>query len=140
MTNRSELGKLGEDLACIYLIKNGYSIIERNFRMQFGELDVISRSPDGTLVFVEVKAMTDVGRQTPFIPADRITPEDQLTRSKIKKLKKTASLYSGHRQYLVRDSVGWRIDAITILIPPYSSPHNLTKLLKTCVVNYYENI
>ena len=46
MTQKTELGKLGEDLACRYLVDKGYRIIERNYRKPWGELDVIAKSPD----------------------------------------------------------------------------------------------
>jgi Holliday junction resolvase-like predicted endonuclease len=57
MTQKSEIGKLGEDLACEHLIKRGYKIIERNFRKPWGELDIIVKQNNGTLVFVEVKTI-----------------------------------------------------------------------------------
>jgi len=50
MTYKSELGQLGENLACEYLVKKGYKIIGRNFRQKWGELDIISKVPDKTLV------------------------------------------------------------------------------------------
>lgn len=49
-----EKGKLGEDAACRYLKKNGYKIIERNYRYSFGEIDIIARKGE-TYVFIEVK-------------------------------------------------------------------------------------
>ena len=57
MTQKSEIGKLGENLACEYLKNKGYWVIERNFRRPWGELDIVARQKDGTLVFVEVKAL-----------------------------------------------------------------------------------
>jgi putative endonuclease len=54
-TESYELGKLGEDAAERYLLQSGYEILERNFRSQQGEVDIIAR--DGEfLVFVEVKS------------------------------------------------------------------------------------
>jgi putative endonuclease len=48
------LGSRGEDLAAAFLEKQGYAILERNYRCKGGEVDIISR--DGKiLVFVEVK-------------------------------------------------------------------------------------
>jgi putative endonuclease len=48
-------GKEGEELALKFLKKNGYRIVERNYRCRYGEIDIIAR--DGAvLVFVEVKA------------------------------------------------------------------------------------
>lgn len=52
--HRSNLGKMGEDLAVRELERRGYAILARRYRRRGGELDIIAR--DGaTLVFVEVK-------------------------------------------------------------------------------------
>jgi len=48
------LGENGEDLACDELVRRGYAIVARRFRVRGGELDIVAR--DGpVLVFVEVK-------------------------------------------------------------------------------------
>lgn len=47
-------GKFGEDTAKNYLSKNGYAILETNYRCREGEIDIIARDGD-CLVFVEVK-------------------------------------------------------------------------------------
>jgi len=52
------LGKLGEDMACIYLSDNGFTIIERNWKCYAGEADIIAVE-DGILVFVEVKTRSE---------------------------------------------------------------------------------
>lgn len=50
------LGKLGEDLAIEYYLSQGYELLHRNWRAgRFAELDLILRSPQGLLVFAEVK-------------------------------------------------------------------------------------
>jgi putative endonuclease len=51
---RKQLGNQGEDLACTYLKNQGAEIIERNWKCQAGEADVIVREGDD-IVFVEVK-------------------------------------------------------------------------------------
>ena len=49
-----ETGRVGEDAAVRYLEQQGYLILERNFRLRIGEVDIIAR--DGAyLVFIEVK-------------------------------------------------------------------------------------
>ncbi|MFI3209801.1 MAG: YraN family protein [Peptostreptococcaceae bacterium] len=53
--NNKQKGDFGELLATNYLIKNKYSIISRNYRVSFGEIDIIAKSYD-TIIFVEVKA------------------------------------------------------------------------------------
>jgi len=57
MNNRQSLGGLGEDLAAGFLKKQGYKILERNYRTPQGEIDLIALD-GGTVVFVEVKTRT----------------------------------------------------------------------------------
>jgi len=54
MTDALELGKRGEALAWNFLRKRGCSILEKNFRTRFGEIDVIAQR-EGTVIFIEVK-------------------------------------------------------------------------------------
>ena len=51
---RKHLGAQGEDAAAKHLIKQGCTILERNYRIRSGEVDIIAKEAD-TLVFVEVK-------------------------------------------------------------------------------------
>ncbi|NPA40319.1 MAG: YraN family protein [Thermodesulfobacteria bacterium] len=48
-------GNYGEKLAESYLRKKGFEIIERNYRLKFGEVDLIAKKKK-LLVFVEVKS------------------------------------------------------------------------------------
>ncbi len=52
---RQEFGKESESIAVRYLKKNGYKILEQNYRNQLGEIDIIARDKK-TLAFVEVKS------------------------------------------------------------------------------------
>jgi len=51
---RATTGRLGEAWAIDYLVRQGYEIIETNYRRPFGEVDIIARE-QGALVFIEVK-------------------------------------------------------------------------------------
>lgn len=51
---RKITGGFGEDLAERYLRARGYSVLEKNFRTPFGEIDLIAER-DGCVVFLEVK-------------------------------------------------------------------------------------
>ncbi len=53
-TEKQILGRLGEDLACDFLEKNGYRIVRRNQHLGKNELDIIAEDGD-YIVFVEVK-------------------------------------------------------------------------------------
>lgn len=52
--NTKKIGQYGEDLAAQFLRQKGYKIIERNFSVQGGEIDIIAQK-SSMLVFVEVK-------------------------------------------------------------------------------------
>lgn len=55
MSTRQAKGAAGEQLAAEYLLRQGLSLVERNFRVKGGEIDLICR--DGkTTVFVEVRS------------------------------------------------------------------------------------
>lgn len=56
---RLDCGERGEDRAARALRAQGYRIVERNFRCKAGELDLVARDRDGTLVFVEVRTRID---------------------------------------------------------------------------------
>ncbi|WP_297955735.1 YraN family protein [uncultured Ruminococcus sp.] len=52
---KSEIGKLGEESVCAYLIRRGYKIAARNYRIKGGEIDIIAENGD-YMAFVEVKS------------------------------------------------------------------------------------
>ncbi len=56
MCLKQKRGKKGEELACKYLQKNRYTVIDRNFRCRQGEVDIIAcDEQEKELVFFEVK-------------------------------------------------------------------------------------
>ena len=84
MSKSYNLGKNGEAVACKYLSKEGYIILERNFRSKFGEIDIIALE-DKKVVFIEVKTRRSLnyGR-----------PSDSVNYKKKIKLKKTIEYYN----------------------------------------------
>lgn len=55
--NKKELGDFGEKLAAKYLVRNDYEIIDQNYRIQLGEIDIVAKDKE-EYVFVEVKTRT----------------------------------------------------------------------------------
>lgn len=89
-----QTGDYGEELACQYLKKLGYKILERNYRIRGGEIDIVAKDKE-TLVFVEVKTRWS---HEYGLPAESMTPW------KIRHLLKTARFYVqkigwGDREY-----------------------------------------
>ncbi|WP_250435638.1 YraN family protein [Hanstruepera flava] len=83
MAQHNELGKKGEQLAVDYLLENGYDIVERNYRFDKAEVDIIAQLND-VLAIVEVKA-----RST----ADFGDPQDFVKPKQIKNLVKAVDEY-----------------------------------------------
>lgn len=52
--NKREVGSEFEHRAADFLRKNGYIVLEKNFRCRFGEIDLIAKA-EGYLIFIEVK-------------------------------------------------------------------------------------
>ncbi len=53
-TEKRILGDLGEDLACKFLLKKDFVIIERNYLRKWGEIDIIAKK-NAKIHFIEVK-------------------------------------------------------------------------------------
>lgn len=79
LTNNRSMGSLGEQIATEYLEGTGYSIIDRNWRGNRCELDLIALDKS-CLVFVEVKTRTSARFGTPI---EAVTPAklDNMTRA-----------------------------------------------------------
>lgn len=82
MAKHIDLGKKGEETAIKYLIEKGFKLIQQNYRSGKGEIDIVMRSADNRLIFVEVKARLDYD-----------TPEEAVHFSKGQLLMNTAIAY-----------------------------------------------
>lgn len=73
MAQHNELGKKGEQLAINFLVKKGYSILDKNWRYQKAEIDIIAQKKD-TLAVVEVKTRSsiDFGNPQDFVNPKKI--------------------------------------------------------------------
>jgi putative endonuclease len=67
---KDELGRYGEDLAALHLAEDGLTVLDRNWRCRYGELDLVARDPT-RLVFCEVKTRSSEEFGT---PAEAVTP------------------------------------------------------------------
>lgn len=102
--NNRKFGDAGEDLACRYLEKQGYEILERNKHFsKFCEIDIIAKYKD-TVVFVEVKTRKTDGFGTPL---EAITPS------------KLANIKKGVQFYISENKVKkYRVDVVGITLKP----------------------
>ncbi len=107
-------GKKGEDLACHWLRWKGYRILERRYRWNGGEVDIIALYGD-CLVFCEVRM-----RKSSY----PVRPEETVDRAKRLRLARTASHYL---QYLGSKGIqpgSCRFDVISLILSPQGTKLN----------------
>lgn len=118
---RSLVGKIGEDIACEFLVKRGHEIIRRNYRKYFGELDIVTKQ-EKTFHFVEVKTVsreiTDNSKVTDV--SDEHRAEDNVHPWKLKRLHRTINAFlcdvEVNPWMFSQETCDWVLDVIVINI------------------------
>lgn len=103
MSAHHHLGNRGESIACTHLLRNGYRILEQNWRYDRAEIDIVAENAD-FIVIIEVKT-----RSTDFFGS----PSSFVTDRKQELLMKAAEAYldeSGIDKELRFDIIGIVID------------------------------
>ncbi len=101
LTTAAEIGSYGERVAAVFVRRNGYRVLTRNYKTERGEIDLVCRHGD-VLAFVEVRSRSGelFGRPSETIDA-----------------RKEEALRSAARSYLDllnRDDITWRFDAVEV--------------------------
>jgi putative endonuclease len=99
------LGRFGEAYACAYLVRSGWTVVEKNYRFGWREVDLVVRRGD-LLAFVEVKTRAGKGYGA---------PEEAVTHLKRREIEAVA------REFLWRhrlDDIDVRFDVVAILAGP----------------------
>ena len=68
--NRAETGRRGEAAAARWYQKQGAQLLAHNYHTRMGELDLVLREPDGTIVICEVKTCSQGMLQRPAAAVD----------------------------------------------------------------------
>ena len=109
-TEKRKIGDVGEGIACKFLMKHGYEIVERNYLRKWGEIDIVSKR-SGKLIFVEVKTIVgdlSVIRET----LDNWRAEDNIHIGKLKRLSRIIQIYLLERGY----EGEWQFDVVTVTL------------------------
>ncbi len=132
-----KIGEIGENVACKFLVKQGFTIIERNYTRKYGEIDIVAQRQEKQLdkhtgevsrvtkiYFIEVKAVTrDLSEKTPSAfgssplsrgsnEFDRYRPEDNMHPWKLKRLSRTIQTYLVAKK--VPEDVEWQFDLLVV--------------------------
>ena len=112
---RISSGKSGEELAVSYLRREGYKIIERNYRTMLGEIDIIA-DHKGCICFVEVRAKNNSAFGL---------PEETILKKKQLQISKAALAYI--KKFKLEDK-SCRFDVVSI--SGIDGPDPIIKLIK----------
>ena len=107
--NRANLGHTGEAVAAKYYIRQGYLLLNHNYRTRMGELDLILYKAD-TIVFAEVKTRTSASHGSPI---------EAITGRKAATLRRLASAWL-EAHHVQPDGV--RIDVVAVRVPRRGAP------------------
>lgn len=107
-TDKQTTGRIGENVACQFLEKRGFSIVERNYRKKWGEIDIVAQKDD-VLHFVEVKATkSDV-----LTDGDGgYRPEENVRSWKMKRMSRAVRTYLAERQ--IDEDREFEVDVLAI--------------------------
>lgn len=109
-TNNKKTGNLGESIAAHILRNKGFSLLEQNYRIPSGEIDIIAQKK-GVIHFVEVKTFSrEKGDLS--VNVDEYRPEELVTREKVQKIRRVADFYLFSRE-MVPES---QIDVMAIIL------------------------
>ncbi len=111
MAEHNEIGKIGENIAKTFLMKQGFLIIEQNYRIFQGEIDIIAKK-DNILRFIEVKSVKV--RDCTKIDTLVIRPEDNLTFAKWSKILIAIEVYRNHKN--IPNETQYQIDLACVYI------------------------
>jgi len=125
-TEKRKIGDLGENIACRFLMKRGFEIIEKNYLRKWGEIDIISKKGD-KLHFIEVKSVshlpyTSVKNDGNGYECDNYHPEDNLHPWKLRRLSRVIQTYLlSYRPASAKDygevrEVDWQFDVIVVYL------------------------
>ncbi len=104
-----QVGNLGESVACEYLKRHGFSIVDRNIARKTGELDIIAKK-ENTLHFVEVKTVLVHRFPDENDSHDVYDPSLNLHEAKVYKVARTGEWYVLEKGW----EGEWQVDGILV--------------------------
>lgn len=114
-TVKQKIGELGENVAVKHFVKHSFTILDRNYRKKWGEIDIVAKK-DNILHFIEVKtvsyppAMTSSGE----VGRGETNPEENVHFWKQKRLNRAIQTYLAEKN--VSCETEWQIDIVAVFL------------------------
>ena len=103
---KQRTGAFGEEVTAQYLLARGDEILDRNWRIREGEIDLVSLSSDGAFHFIEVKTRSSLAFGHPF---------EAINREKAHRMQRLALAWLATHGCLGCD---YQIDVAAVLVQP----------------------
>jgi putative endonuclease len=105
-------GEIGENVAAKFLMKHGFSILDRNYTKKWGEIDIVAEK-DKKVYFVEVKSVKRNLETLSEESLDAYRPEDNMHPWKLQRLSRAIQTYILAKKLDERE---WQIDLIVVFL------------------------
>jgi len=113
-------GEIGENIAVRFLVKQGFSILDRNYTKKWGEIDIVAEKKD-RIYFIEVKSVSRVTLNT-FTPKSydhsderyEYRPEDNMHPWKLKRLSRVIQTYLLSEK--IDENKEWQVDLLVVYL------------------------
>ena len=120
-SEKQKIGELGETIAVRFLVKQGFSILDRNYTKKWGEIDIIAEKGN-KLYFIEVKSVSSyfaVASQDKHENVSRrifndYRPEENMHPWKMKRMSRTIQTYLLSRK--IPDEKEWQVDLLVVYL------------------------
>ncbi|HTE49155.1 MAG TPA: YraN family protein [Candidatus Paceibacterota bacterium] len=112
-SERQKIGEIGENVAVKFLVKHGFSIMDRNYTKKWGEIDIVAEKND-KIYFIEVKSvaretLSEVTHET----MDQYKPEDNMHPWKLKRLARIIQTYLLYKNL---DEKEWQVNLLVVFL------------------------
>jgi putative endonuclease len=110
-TSKSQkTGEIGENVACRFLMKHNFTILERNYTKKWGEIDIVAEKRN-KIYFIEVKSVSHN-----YLPREvnNYRPEDNMHPWKLKRLSRTIQTYLLSKK--IREEKEWQFDLLVVYL------------------------
>lgn len=104
-SDKQKIGEIGENIACKFLVKQQFTILDRNYTKKWGEIDIIAEKSN-KLYFIEVKSVT---RETP----DR-RPEENMHPQKMERMARVIQTYILSKK--IPANKEWQVDLLLVYL------------------------
>ncbi|MFA6324812.1 MAG: YraN family protein [Candidatus Paceibacterota bacterium] len=119
-SEKQKIGKIGENIACRFLVKRGFVVLDSNYTKKWGEIDIITKK-EGKLHFIEVKSINCQNNQ--FLNSNSYVtcetdrtyrPEENMHPWKTKRMSRIIQTYLLSKK--INENVEWQVDLLIVYL------------------------